>query len=815
MVGLVGGVSMAAIAGARRTQAVFPAALAASNTSDLQFNVVDRENPVDELDPTLLTRLTRLPGVERVALTAYMNVIPVGRDGLPSASAFNNDGSVQGSWNGEYFAQDRPTVIEGRMANPVAAGEMMATAAAAEEFGWHLGETVRLGVYTDQQVIAPTFSPATRPTQVFPDKLVGLVVLPDQVVHDSVDNGPGPVLLTPALSRRLAASLAYPTYGLRLRNGAAGVTDVEREVVGATPRGDTYIFTVTSVSEGQVLRASKPEAIALGVFGLIAALAVLLIAGQAIGRSLWNDGDDLDVLRSLGSNPLDLAGAAVVGLLGSIVAGAALAVGVAVALSPIAPLGPARVVDPTPGVAFDGTVLGIGATVLVVVLGALSVVLAWRQVTRRRRVEPVLHQSAVAGAAAGAGLPMPAVVGLRHALEPGRGRTAVPVRSVLVGAVLAVLVLVATLTFASGFHTLVSHPALYGWNWDDAIVCPSECNFPPAAQKLLDRDPDVAGWAGYNFATVQIDGQTVPALLVQPGAGVAPPILSGHDLTATDQVVLGAGTLAALHRNVGDTVSLSYGSPQDYPIYVPPTPIKVVGSATMPAIGDSEGGLHPSMGIGALVSQAIEPPSLRKVLLNPDPNLNGPSLVAVTYRSGVTPAEGRRSLQRIVTAADRVMAADPQGQGDIFSVEGVQQPAEIVNYGRGGASAAVLAGGLAVAAAAALALALTASVRRRRRDLALLKALGFTRRQLAVTVAAQASVAAVVGIVVGVPLGIALGRWLWDLFARDIYAVPDPTVPVVQLIVVAIGALVLANLVAAVPGRVAARTPTALVLRAE
>jgi hypothetical protein len=312
-----------------------------------------------------------------------MTVVPVGRDGLPSASALNNLGSMQGSWNGEYFAQDRPTVIEGRMANPGAAGEMMATAAAAEEFGWHLGETVRLGVYTDQQVIAPTFSPATRPTKVFPDKLVGLVVVPDQVVHDSVDDGPGPVLLTPALTRRLGASAAYPTYGLRLRNGAAGVTDVEREVVASTPKGDTYIFTVTSVSEGQVLRASKPEAIALGVFGLIAALAVLLIAGQAVGRALWNDGGDLDVLRSLGSDPLDLAGAAVVGLLGSIVAGAALAVGVAVALSPIAPLGPARVVDPTPGVALDGTVLGIGAAVLVAGLGTLTVVLAWRQVTRR------------------------------------------------------------------------------------------------------------------------------------------------------------------------------------------------------------------------------------------------------------------------------------------------------------------------------------------------------------------------------------------------------------------------------------------------
>jgi len=123
--------------------------------------------------------------------------------------------------------------------------------------------------------------------------------------------------------------------------------------------------------------------------------------------------------------------------------------------------------------------------------------------------------------------------------------------------------------------------------------------------------------------------------------------------------------------------------------------------------------------------------------------------------------------------------------------------------------------GLALGAVTALALTLAASVRRRRRDLALLKTLGFTQRPLAAAVSAQASVAAVVGIAVGVPLGIVLGRWLWVLFARLIYAVPEPTVPVLWVVLIAIGSLVLANAVAAVPARSAARTPTALMLRAE
>jgi ABC-type lipoprotein release transport system permease subunit len=110
---------------------------------------------------------------------------------------------------------------------------------------------------------------------------------------------------------------------------------------------------------------------------------------------------------------------------------------------------------------------------------------------------------------------------------------------------------------------------------------------------------------------------------------------------------------------------------------------------------------------------------------------------------------------------------------------------------------------------------LIASVRRRRRDLALLKTIGFSRRQIASVVAWQASVVAIVGAVIGIPAGIILGRGLWTLFAHEIYAVPSATVPGLQLILVAVAALVLANIVSVVPERLAARTPTAALLRVE
>jgi ABC-type lipoprotein release transport system permease subunit len=106
-------------------------------------------------------------------------------------------------------------------------------------------------------------------------------------------------------------------------------------------------------------------------------------------------------------------------------------------------------------------------------------------------------------------------------------------------------------------------------------------------------------------------------------------------------------------------------------------------------------------------------------------------------------------------------------------------------------------------------------VRSRRREFALLKALGFTRRQLASTVAWQSTAAAVLGVVFGVPVGVALGRWLWTLFANGINAVPLPDVPVLEVTLVALGAIAFANLVALQPARIAAGTSTAVLLRSE
>ena len=73
---------------------------------------------------------------------------------------------------------------------------------------------------------------------------------------------------------------------------------------------------------------------------------------------------------------------------------------------------------------------------------------------------------------------------------------------------------------------------------------------------------------------------------------------------------------------------------------------------------------------------------------------------------------------------------------------------------------------LAVLAVGAVGHALSIAVRRRGHELAVLRALGLTRRQSRLVIGTQASLLAVIGLAFGIPLGLALGRTLWHAAAN-------------------------------------------------
>jgi hypothetical protein len=398
-------------------------------------------------------------------------------------------------------------------------------------------------------------------------------------------------------------------------------------------------------------------------------------------------------------------------------------------------------------------------------------------------------------------LPAPAVTGLRFAFQPGSEIDTVPMRSAIVGAALAAIVLIATVTFGASLDHLVSTPRLLGWNWSYALSggggggggdIPEQ-----QAATLLAHDRYLSAYSGVYFVDLIVDGQDVPVIGMSPGARVQPPLLHGHDLQQSDEIVVGALTLASLHKRLGDTVTVRSGGGGSHLL-------RIVGVATMPAIGSS-GGLHLEKGTGAVVSSSLIPAVERNPFNDPR---TGPQAYLVDVRPGVNPLAAQRSLEEMTA---------PLTNAYNFGVvvQSVLRPAEIVDYRSMGTTPAILGASLGAAALAALGLTLLASVRRRRQDLAVLKTLGFTRFQLSAIVAWQSNVAVAIGTVVGIPVGIALGRTLWDLFAQESNAVPSPAVPVVSIVLIALGALVLANVVAAIPGRIAARTPAAPLLRTE
>jgi hypothetical protein len=812
LVGLVGGISMAAIAGARRTQSSFPVYEASTNPSDLQVFTAFQSGTSTGFSPHIDSEVAHLPYVASATPV-------VGFDGtlqlLSHLSGHTTPGeafpAIEGSPDGEYLSTDRATVLQGRLLNPSRLNEFMLSAGAARSAGLHIGSTIRLAFYSDAQVASPNYAgyPTDKPHLLVALRLVGIVEDDAQVVQsDDQALGDQFGVLSPALTRRLEGCCAYYTYeALHLKGGLRHAGSVEAGVGRILPNlGQFGGYQTDAPAIATAERAIRPEAIAFGVFGVVAALAALVINGQVLSRLIRRGSGDRAVLRALGAGPAMTAGDVLVGVFAALVAGTVLAVVVAVALSPLAPIGPARSVYPDKGIAFDWTVLGLGALVLVVALSLCALAVTYRSAphrTARQADVPDVSAARLSRAAGAAGLPPNARLGLEAALGSSASRRSAPVRSALIGTVLAVVLVVATIVFGSSLDALVSQPAQYGWNWNYALLSGfsgAEDLPGPMTTALLSHDHDVSHFTGVYFVSAAVDGQGIGMLAMRPGAAVTPSLLSGHNLESADQIVLGPATLGALHKHVGQTVVLRVDVTH-------PVRLRIVGTATMPTIGGS-GDPNMGMGTGAVVSSSLFSSG---DLNQQGSQILGPMAELISVRAGVPPATALASLNQIV---DRLNApSDPDSQ--VGGVVAALRPAEIAGYDGAKFTTGLLAAVLALAAICALGLTLTASVRARRREFALLKALGFTHRQLGASVAWQSTVAAVIGVVVGVPLGIALGRWLWTLFADGIYAVPLPNVPVLWVVFVALGAVVFANVVALLPARMAARTPTVVLLRAE
>ena len=806
MAGLLGGVALGAVAGARRTATAYGRYLAAINASDVFVNVPGQLPGMPATRPYEL--ISALPGV--VAHAAY-----IGLSGVPLVHGQADNSflvnSLNGSLDGEYFSQDRATVLAGRLPPQESTSTVVLTPAIAKAFGTGVGGTVSYQFRPVDAQQRPAGKPFTRSFRV-----AAIVTVPPALTDES-DQAEGSIF-PPGATRQLLPEYFYAWIGLRLAQGTAGTGDLQqhlavlavdlhrqaRQAVHHDVTPPSFTVNRTDVIRNQVQQAIRPEAVALSVFGAIAALAMLVLVGQGLAQMISRSAPDTAVLRVLGATRAQAALAAALPGLIAVLGGAALAVAIAVALSPLAPVGPVRRYDPDRGIAADGLVLGAGAAMLGLVLLALLAVLAVRSV-RPRGAGHGVGSSAVAQATAAAGLPAAAVVGTRNALEPGSGTRAVPVRSALLGSIAAVTAVVTAVVFSASLGGLTAHPARYGWDWD--LVIQAESGYgafaPGVMKKLIKDEPAVTGWSEFGFAQLPVDGTVVPALGLQRQLGaVQPPTTSGHALSGADQIELGTVSLRKLGKKVGDRVRIGIA---------PYTrTVVITGTVTLPSFGVGAAD-HPSLGHGAMVPETTLLAAMGQATGRPGASESLPvlpSAVAIDLAPGTTGAQRAALVGRIVSA-------NPDGTpGGSYELRHARASA-IVNTEQMGGQPLALAVGLAVAAVLSLALTVLSLVRRRRRELALLKALGMTRGQVRGVIAWQTTLTLLIAVVVGGPLGIACGRLAWHAFAGSLGVVPIVEVPVPALIG-GLAALVLAgNLLAALPATVAARTRPGVSLRTE
>jgi putative ABC transport system permease protein len=788
VVGLTGGVVLAAVAGARRTDSAMGRFLA-------YYRPLNVSVEAEELD---LRAVERLPEVAATGKGAYMALAPPTASGAPDPALGSVNPWVDAG-GGIGRTSERPLLVAGRLPDPARPLEAAVdeTLAARRHVG--PGRTLRMWAYTAQQVEQISAAGGFGADPVAPKgpaldlTVTGIVRLPHDLSPVAVDQdviylGSDDLYLTVAFWRAYGTTVGNlgVGQGFRLRRGERDLEAFSAGVRGL-PGGQKAIILVGSDAERAAARAERAihvQAIALLAFAALAGVAGLLVVGQGIARQVQLGAAEHPALLALGMTHGQLAVVALVqaALVGA--GGALLAVVLAVLASPLTPIGLARQAEVDPGWSVDAPVLMLGAAgVLAAVLARAGLTAWWlgRAAAGTGAGQPAPRRpSQVAERLARAGAPPSAVTGVRLALEPGRAASAVPVRTALVGAVVAVLAVTASLTFAASLDRLVGTPALQGWNWDVVVGnYHDEQDISPSGA-LLARNRLVSGYSSVAqaFEPLRIGGLDVAALGVGAIKGeVLPRMLQGRAPGSDDELALGRTTRRRLGRELGDVVQVQ-GSGK-------PRPMRIVGEALLPAwhpdLSLNQGALLTTQGLQALFPGAY------------------PNQFLVEYAPGADEDAAFASLRR--DFGRTVLRPLP--------------PDEVENLRRVRGLPVTLAALLAGLGAATLGHLLVTSVRRRRRDLAVLKTIGFVRGQVSATVAWQATTMAAVALLVGLPLGIAAGRWAWVLVNQGLGSLASPLTPTVPLLLAVAATLLVANLVAAVPARAAAATRPAVVLRSE
>ena len=825
--------------------AAFVAAGAADRTGGAYGAYLEQADVSDVVvNPSLSTseikrEIEKLPGV-RSSTSDAVFFAGVDREGGRPRSARQLNSSTQiaqvrGSADGRYVTMDRPALSEGRM--PTGLDEAMVSAELAEDEGVGLGDTLPVSFWgrvvgTDDH---PDF--AEDPDQMFPPvgfetlTVVGIGALSDEVLPDELYPRQR-IILSPQMAARYdclrdlpamdatfeeavdalipeGCATSYRYYALELDGGAGQVEatmdaflrragELNAELPPALTEnedGASYflIATTTAQESERIERSIQPTVAALGVLGGVAGAVTVVVAGLAVARELRRSDDDLAQWRQLGLTTTERAGVVAVPLLVAVGAGLLVAVAAAWLLSPVGPVGSVRSIDPHPARELSPWVgAGLAGLALVAVAGTLLLAYgtarrAGRPVATRRRspssLQELLRRSA-----------RPEVAeGVRAAQTGYRGAGLV-----MASGGVAAATFLAAVVFGASLSAVVSSPAAYGWPWDIATM--TGFGYGPVlvegegsvAESLEGRD-DVASWTVLGFTNdVAVEGKPVVSVIgLERSSTVDLPLVDGRLPTSADEVALGSLTARDLGVGVGDTVDVDGES-------IGPRTLTVTGRVVLPPLGPYQAD-RAAPGTGMLVTEGLLPEEVV---------LGTAAFVGIDLVPDADAAAVFADLRDDFGLWE-------QNDWGTFDFGGPVRPAEIVDADRMQAVPLLAGVLLVVAAVIGLSLAVVVSVRSRRRELAILRALGFTGRQLRDSVRVQALATMVVALVVGVPVGVATGRLAWRAFADQLGVAAGPVVPVGWVVATVAGGFVVALLAAAVPARAASRVDPATILRSE
>jgi hypothetical protein len=837
LVGLAGGVVIAAVAGASRTDSAMRRFVRFSRPEDAFVSVNGPtpagtntlEGPPPDttpeqmqayVDKTLADRnaLVHLPQVAEAGRAPYMLLSP--DKGGRELGAINPFAAADGH---AFRTIDRPKVLHGRLAKLDRADEAVVDDITARLRHLHVGSRLTMWSYTTQANLnAATsgfghFPPPDGPAYTF--RIVGIVRspaevnnLPASVVRDALYEGQGGMVLTPAFLQKWSNDQGQPAEALpgiegfrvRFRPGA-DIVAFERELPALDIRPEDVHIGGSDIQNAaqKAQKAIHLEALGLLVFAGLAGLAALLMVGQALARQVMTDAEDNRTLAALGLGRPALVGIAMARALVIALGAAVVAVALAVVLSPLTPIGVARRAEIHPGLSINVAALALGFVAVGVLTLGRALLPAWRasathtdDIAEETTVRPGALTSAIATSRLGPA----AVVGVGMSFERGRG---LAFRTALLGTLVAVAGVVAAVTFGVSLHHLVDSPRQQGWNWDVTVGNPNTQPYSgdPTGVSLHDQmvamlraNPHVGEFSGFTLADgITVNGQPIQLVGIEKLAGsVTNTFVEGRAPVADGEIALGRDPLNKIRAHVGQMVTVKAAGL--------PVVMRVVGVSLQPTAGDlsprlSEGGSVTLAGLQRIIPPTAATVDGRQVLIPNTPVLQ----FAVRFRPGTSKTLGVQSL--VQDFGREVLAPYPGG--------------EVGNLARVDFLPYVLAGVLVVLAVGALGITLLTSVRRHRRDLAVLKTIGFVRPQVSATVAWQAATLAIAAVIVGVPAGVALGRWTWRLVANSAGSVSPPVVPMGAVLTIVPATLALAILLASRPAWAAGRVQPARVLKAE